>query len=159
MSKDDLVNELNEELNEEFGVTLSRRQKLFIKYTMMVLIDLVVLGLFNEYWDLVFIEYFSVTLLTAALLQLLLQLTLAIEHKVAHYFSKMAGLKAKILRGLSTWAILFISKLIILKAISFAFGTSVVFSGPVHGLVAFIVVVIAIIAAEQLFDKVYRALA
>lgn len=159
MNKDNLENELNEELNEEFGVTLSRRQKLFIKYTMMVLIDLVVLGLFNEYWDLVFIELFSVTLLTAALLQLLLQLTMAIEHKVANFFSQMQGVKAKVFRGMSTWAILFVSKLIILKAISFAFGASVVFSGPVHGLVAFIVVIVVIIIAEQLFNKVYRALA
>jgi len=159
MNKDELNSELSQELNEEFGVTLSRRQKLFIKYTMMVLIDLVVLGLFNQYWDLVFIEYFSVTLLTAALLQLLLQLTMIVEHKVAHYFGQMAGIKAKILRGLSTWAILFISKLVILKAISFAFGSSVVFSGPLQGLVAFMVVVVAIIVAEQLFAKVYRVLA
>lgn len=157
--KEELTSELNDELNEEFGVTLSRKQKLFIKYTMMVLIDLVVLGLFNQYWDLVFIENFSITLLTAALLQLLLQLTLAIEHKVAHYFSQMGGIKAKIIRGLSTWAILFVSKLVILKAISFIFGTSVVFSGAVHGLVAFIVVIVAIIVAEQLFGKLYKALA
>lgn len=158
MQKDNLQDELSAELNEELGITLARRQQLFVKYTMMVLIDLVVLGLFNQYWDLVFIESFSITLLTAALLQLLLQLTLAIEHKVAHYFSKMEGVKAKILRGLSTWAILFVSKLIILKAISFAFGSSVVFSGAVHGLVAFIAVIVAIIVAEQCFNKMYRVL-
>jgi hypothetical protein len=70
----------------------------------------------------------------------------------------MEGVKAKVLRGLSTWAILFVSKLIILKAISFAFGSSVVFSGAVHGLAAFIAVIIAIIVAEQCFNKIYRVL-
>lgn len=159
MNKKALSEEFNEELNEELGVNISQKQKIFMKYTMMVLIDLVVLGLFNQYWELVFIELFSVTLLTAALLQLLLQLTMIVEHKVAHYFSKMAGIKAKIFRGLSTWAILFVSKLVILKAISLAFGASVVFSGPIHGLLAFMVVVVAIIVAEQIFTRVFRALA
>ena len=36
------------------------RQQLFIKYTLAVLIDLVVLGLFNQYWDYVSIETFTI---------------------------------------------------------------------------------------------------
>jgi hypothetical protein len=47
---------------------------------------------------------------------------------------------------------------VILEAISFSFGDSVAFGGPVHGLVAFIVVVIVIIAAEQLVTRIYRSL-
>lgn len=159
MSGKNFTKELNAELDEELGVMLTRRQQLFIKYTMMVLIDLLVLGLFNEFWALVFIESFSITLLTAALLQVLLQLTMVVEHKVASCFSGMDGVKAKLLRALSTWAILFVSKLIILKAISVVFGDSVIFSGPVHGLLAFIALVVAIIIAEQIFTRVYRALA
>lgn len=55
-------------------------------------------------------------------------------------------------------AIIFASKLVILEAISLSFGSSVVFSGPIHGLVAFILVVTAIIIAEQLFSWIYRSL-
>lgn len=49
------------------------------------------------------------------------------------------------IRVLSTWGILF--------------SSSVVFSGPAHGLVAFIVVVTAIIIAVQAIVKVHKLLA
>jgi hypothetical protein len=144
--------------NEHAG-SFSRRQQLFFRYVFYVLIDLTILNLFNQYWDLVFIEYFSVSLLAALLLQILFQVTIAIEHRVANFFKKKSGLKAKFLRGISTWGILFSSKLVILEAINISFGSSVLFSGPVHGLVAFIVVVIAIIITEQIFTWIYRSLA
>lgn len=145
-------------IDNECAGDFSRRQQLFFRYSYFVLIDLTVLNLFDEFWDLVFIEYFSVSLLAALLLQVLLQATIAVEHKVANYFKAKSGMAAKFFRGLSTWAVLFASKLIILQAINIAFGDSVVFSGPVHGLVSFIVVVIAIILAEQVFLKIYRLL-
>jgi len=144
--------------NEQVG-TISKRQQLFLKYLFLVLIDLVVLNLFNEYWGFVYIELFSISLLTAILLQVLLQITIVIEHKVADFFKQKQGLIFKILRGLTTWAILFASKLIILEAISLAFGSSVVFGGPIHGLVSFIVVIIVMIVIEQMFTKVYKTLA
>jgi hypothetical protein len=144
--------------NEQCG-EFSRRQQLFVKYILFVLIDLTVLNLFNEYWGNVSIESFSISLLAASLLQILLQLTIAIEHRVANIFKNYPSFKAKIFRALSTWAILFISKLAILEAINLAFGDSVLFSGPIHGLVAFIVVVITIIISEQIFFRIYKALA
>lgn len=149
----------NENLENEYARSFSKRQHLFFKYTFAVLIDLTVLNLFNEYWGYVFIEFFTISLLAALLLQFLLQVTIKIEHHVASYFKKRTGLKAKILRGLSTWGILFGSKLVILETINFSFGDSVIFSGPLHGLVAFVIVVIAIIIAEQTFSWIYRSLA
>ena len=146
-------------LKNEHAGSFSRHQQLFFRYTFAVLVDLTVLNLFNEYWGYVYIEFFSVSLLAAILLQLLLKVTLAIEHRVAGYFKGKPGLRPRIMRGLSAWAILFGSKLIILEAINLSFGDSVVFGGPIHGLVAFIIVVIAIIAAEQGFLWVYRTLA
>jgi len=149
----------NEDLQNENGGSFSKRQQLFIWYTLAVLVDLTVLNLFNEYWDFVYIEYFTISLLTAVLLQFLLQVTIAIEHRVADYFKSKTGLGARVLRSLSIWTILFASKLVILEAINFAFGESVKFSGPVHGLVAFIIVVIAIITAEQTVRRIYKSLA
>jgi len=136
----------------------SRHQQLFLRFVFAVLVDITVLNLFNEFWDLVHIEVFSISLLAAVLLQSLLQVTLKIEHKVAGYFKTMSGVKAKVLRGVSAWAILFVSKLVILKALTLAFGDKLHFSGPIHGVVSFIVVVIAIIVAEQMFTKIYRYL-
>jgi hypothetical protein len=79
--------------NERTG-SYSRRQQLFFKYTFFVLIDLTVLNLFNEYWDYVSIEFFSISLLAALLLQVLLQVTIAIEHRVAGFFQGRPGLRA-----------------------------------------------------------------
>ncbi len=139
--------------------SFSLRQLLFLKYTFFVLVDLAVLGLFNQYWELVYIETFTVAILTAMLLQFLLQLALKVEHIAADYFfGGKTGTHIKVMRGVSAWAIIFVSKLVILEAISLAFGDSVVFSGPVHGVVSFIVVVVGIIVAEQAFLWIYRSL-
>jgi len=139
--------------------SFSHRQLLFLKYTLIVLIDLVVLGLFNQYWDLVFIETFTIAMLTAMLLQFLMQIAIKIEHIAAEYmFGEKTGTNIKVMRGVSAWAIIFVSKLVILEALSIAFGDSVVFSGPIHGVVSFLTVVIAIIIAEQGVIWIYRSL-
>ncbi|RLA77128.1 MAG: hypothetical protein DRG30_01055 [Epsilonproteobacteria bacterium] len=138
----------------------SRKQQIFTRYVLAVLIDLTVLNLFNQYWDYVFIQSFSISLLAAILLQVLLQTALIVEHRAADYFfGDKTGFKTKMLRILSAWAIIFISKLVILEAINFFFGTNVLFSGPLHGIVSFIVVVTAMIIAEQAIAKIYRSLA
>ena len=149
---------MTQKTNEQSFV-MSNRQRLFIRYTLAILVDLTILNLFNEYWDYFYIEYFSISLLAAILLQFLLQLTMKIEHRVASHFKKSTGIKAKIQRGLSTWGIIFISKLVILEIINLVCGDSLIFSGPVHGVVAFIVVVTVIIAVEELIIRVHRSLA
>ena len=146
-------------LNKDKTEQLSVHQFFFVKYTFAVLVDLMVLGLFNEYWDLVKIDSFSIALLASLLLQVTLKLTLILEHRVADYFNKKAGIFPKIMRFLSAWAILFISKLVILEAINYAFGDHVLFLGPYHGILSFIVVVIGILLAEALIGKIYKSLA
>ena len=136
----------------------SSRQKLFLRYFTAILVDLVVLNLFAEFWDLIVIEAFSVSLAAAILLQVLLKLTLKIEHHVADFFNARPGKLAVFLRFFSAWLILFLSKFLILAAINFAFGDSVVFAGPLHGVVAFIVVVMAMLGAEEIIVRFYRRL-
>jgi len=133
--------------NQQAG-SFSRRQQVFIKYVLFVLVDLTVLKPIDKYWDLIFIENFTISLLTALLLQVLLQSTMAIEHRIANYLKGKPGVSARIFRGLTTWPVLFISKLVILEAINIVFDNSVGFDGPMHGLVSFVVVVVAIIVAE-----------
>ncbi len=143
----------------EISKSFSRQQLLFLKYTLIVLIDLVVLGLFSQYWDFVYIETFTIAMLTAILLQFLMQVAIKVEHNAAEYFfSGKSGTSTKVMRGVSAWAIIFVSKLIILEAISLSFGDSVVFSGPINGLVSFLTVVIVIIIAEQGIMWIYRSL-
>ena len=143
----------------EASTTLNRRQHLFMRYFTAILVDLVVLNLFDEYWSLVHIESFTISLFTAVVLQVLLQATLVVEHKIANYFKAQTGSAAKIKRIFASWFVLFASKFVILEVINQAFGDQVLFAGPAHGVVAFIVVVFAIIIAEQAIIRLYRALA
>jgi hypothetical protein len=138
---------------------MSNRQRLFIRYLTAVLIDLTVLNLFDEYWALVAVESFTISALTAVLLQVLLQATLKLEHKVALYFKSKSGALAKFLRFFCAWLILFGSKFVMLGAIDLAFGDEMTFAGPAHGVVAFIVVIVVMLAAEELAVRIYRRLA
>lgn len=137
---------------------ISNRQRLFVRYLVAVLIDLTVLNLFDEFWDLVTISPFSVSVLAAILLQVLLKATLVLEHKVAGYFNSKSGGFARFMRYFTAWLILFGSKFIMLGAIELAFGDNVLFTGPLHGVVSFIVVVVVMLVAEEFAVRVYRRL-
>ena len=134
-------------------------QRLFVRYLMATLIDLTVLNLFDEYWRHVTVDSFTISILAAILLQVLLKTTLALEHRVAGYFNAKSGAMAKFLRFFTAWLILFGSKFVMLGAIDIAFGDDVAFAGPLHGVVAFIVVVMVMLAAEELVVRFYRRLA
>lgn len=138
--------------------TFNNHQILYVRYFTAVLIDLLVLNFFDEYWDNVVIESFTISVLVAILLQILLKFTINIEHKVADYFKSKSGKFMRYMRYFSAWAILFISKLVILEVINRAFGNAVQFKGKWHGVLAFIVVVIVILIAESLASKINKSL-
>lgn len=143
---------------EKFYLGLNNHQRLFLVFTLGVLVDLTVLNLFDEHWFRVTIESFSVSLAAAFLLQILLKATINVEHKIAQYFKSQDGLKAKIYRALATWLILVLSKFVMLGAINFTFGNLVEFSGPLHGVVSFVVVLFTMLIAEAVIKKIYFAL-
>ena len=138
--------------------TPTGKQQLFLRYFTAILIDLTVLNLFDEYWDWVTVESFTISVLVAILLQILLKLTLALEHRVAAHFQARPGMSARIMRGLSAWLILFGSKFVMLFAIDVIFGSRILFGGPYHGVVTFIVLVITMLIAEELLVRFYRRL-
>ena len=137
----------------------SSKQQFFLKYLTWVLVDLTVLNFFAEYWDRVTITSFGVSLFIAITLQILLKMTIALEHRISDYMKSNEKLNKKILHIFSTWFILFASKFVMLWVLQFIFGEAIVFSGAYHGVVAFIVVVIAILAAEYILTRIYKALA
>jgi hypothetical protein len=134
------------------------RQRLFVRYLLAVLIDLLVLNLFVEHWQHVVVDSFSVSLLVAILLQILLRLTLAVEGRVATVFAGRSGGAWKAARYFSAWLVLFGSKFLMLGAVDLLFGDAVAFSGPLHGVVAFIAVVVVMLLAEELAVRIYRRL-
>lgn len=152
-----------ETVNDDFlqpasALTPSNRQRLFLRYFTAVLVDLVVLNLFVEYSSSVTIDSFTISLFAAVVLQVLLKSTLALEHRLAAYFKSKQGRTAKFLRYFSAWLVLFGSKFIILGAIDVLFGDNVIFAGPLHGVVVLIVVLFAMLAAEEVVERIYRRL-
>ena len=137
--------------------TPSLRQRVFNRYVNATLIDLVVLNLFIEYLpQYVSADGFTITLLAAVLLQILLKLTIVLEHRVAAFFNARQGGFAKFMRYFSAWLILFGSKFVILEAISFALSDGLRFAGRFHGIVTLIAVVVAMLVAEVVLVKFYR---
>jgi len=141
---------------DTFEHTPSLRQRGFMRYLTAALVDLVVLGLFVEYWQYVSADSFTIMLLAAVLLQVLLKLTIALEHRVAAYFNARPGGFAKFMRFFTAWLVLFGSKFVILEALALAFGERLRFGGPWHGIVALIVVVVAMLVVEAVLVKFYR---
>jgi hypothetical protein len=139
--------------------TPSSKQLIFLKYLTWVLVDLAVLNFFAEYWDRVTITSFGVSLLIAITLQILLKMTIALEHRLSNYMKSNEKLDKKVLHIFSTWFVLFASKFVMLWILQFMFSDAIVFSGAYHGVVAFIVVVMAILAAEYAITRIYRSLA
>ena len=132
------------ELEKPKAITMTFRQRIFVRYIMAILADLMILNLFVEFWDAVVIDSFTISILAAFVLQVLLRATMMLEHKVAKYFNSKPGKLNVILRWFTAWAILFGSKFIILFVIDLVFGARVEFSN----IITFIVVVIAIILFE-----------
>lgn len=137
----------------------SDRQRWFLRYYTAVLIDLVVLNLFVEYSPYVQIDSFTISVLAAILLQVLLKLTLVIEHKAAAFFNSKPGTAAKVMRWFVAWLILFGSKFVILEALNFTFGDRVYFGGWLHGVVAMIAVLVVMLVVEEAVVRFYRKLA
>ena len=137
-------------------VTMNHAQATFVRYFTAILIDLVVLNLFAEHWEAVYVSNFTITLAAAALLQVLLKLTMAIEHRVAEFWNARPGGSAKFMRYFSAWLILFSSKFLILWAVELAFAGNIAFRGVAHGVVAIIVVLVVMVLAELVAVRIFN---
>jgi hypothetical protein len=136
----------------------SDKQRAFLRYFTAILLDLVVLNLFAEYWDSVYVSSFTVSLLAAILLAVLLKLTLVVEHRIAAYFKARPGAFMTFMRYFCAWLVLFGSKFAILEALVAVFGDNVRFEGAFHGIVALIVVVVTMLIAEEAMVRFFRRL-
>jgi membrane protease YdiL (CAAX protease family) len=137
----------------------SDRQRLFVLFFTGTLIDLVVLGLFAEYSDKVYVDSFTTTLLAAIVLQILLKVTIAAEHRVLAQFKGKTGAAWTVGKFFVAWVILFGSKFVILEALSFVFERDVHFEGILHGIVWLIIVVVTMVIIEELVVRFYRKIA
>ncbi|MFN8519382.1 MAG: hypothetical protein U0667_08325 [Chloroflexota bacterium] len=136
-------------------LAMSPGQARFVSWMADVLVYVTVINLFVEFAPGVIIESFSVSLLTAILLKLMLDATLGLKRRVASWFAGREGVVWKALLVASIWAILFVSKFVIIEVTALVFGDRV----ALGGFFGIVVLILAMMGARQLLGWVYGRLA
>lgn len=94
-----------------------------------VLAYVVVLNLFVQLLPRVLSESFTLTLLTALLLKLVLELVLAVKKRAVANLRRASGPVGTVLAALALWAVLFGSKFLVLESVALVFGDAVSLGG------------------------------
>jgi CDP-diglyceride synthetase len=142
------------ELSRKLTVTITVAQEKYVSWYVDVLIYIVVLNLFDEYAEAVRIDSFTISILTALLLKLMLVLIGRVEHRVHHYFAEKEGAFYRVLGIVVTFAILILGKLLILEVVNWVFGDRV----ELGHFVEVLVLILTMIIARELANWVYRKL-
>lgn len=94
-----------------------------------LLVYVVVLNLFTEYFPQVISESFTLSLLTAVLLKGMLELVRLAKTRVLTRFRRADGPRAKVVAALLLWAVAFSSKFVVLELVNLVFGDRVSLGG------------------------------
>ncbi len=133
---------------------MSPAQRWFVSWTTDVLIYIVILNLFDEFTESVEIASFWISLLTAVLLKVLLDLVLLIEHRVSHFWDRFEGTLGSWLGFFATLVVLIGGKLFILYAVEAVFGDEV----HLGHFVSVFVLVLALLGGSLIMHWIYDAL-
>ena len=132
-------------------LTLNRRQVLYVSWLMDVLVYVVVLNLYVEFSDAKVIDSFLISVLTAILLKLLLVVIINSKYRVWGWAKSKDGRIYTVLGVLGVWAILFLSKFLILEAVDFVFGDHVELGGFIDVLLLVAVMMISREAIQRVY--------
>lgn len=117
-----------------------------------VFVYVVVLNLAIEYLPTVISEGFTLSLLTAVLLKVALELVIVLKTKVVDRLRGATTRRGKIAAALALWAVAAGSKLVVLELVDLVFGDAVSLGGflPVTGLV--VALLLSRAAVRRLLD-------
>ncbi len=135
-------------------ITITNAQRRFASWMTDVLVYTVVLNLFVEWVPGVEIESFTISIFTAVVLKLLLDLILHYEHVTSAWFDRREGAAWRVLDAVATLGILFLSKFVILEVIDIVFGDEV----DLGYIFEVILLVVALIVAQRTFGWIYQRL-
>jgi hypothetical protein len=140
--------------NSQRPVIITRKQEIYFDWMSDVLIYTVVLNLFVEHVDNVVIDSFTISLLTAVLLKILLDIVMRAEHTVKGFWGDKEGTLASILGAVSLIAILFFGKLMILWVVDIVFGDHV----ELGHFIEVVALVLALMITRELVHRLFLAL-
>ena len=136
----------------ELKSAASKHQKLYLDWIFDLLIYIVILNLFVEYNSSVYIESFTLSIFVAIVFKILLYLLFSIEHRVSKFFKSFETKLGNTLNIISAFAILFVSKFIILEVIDILFGKYV----EIKGFVTIVLIILSMIITRKLLVKIYE---
>ena len=135
------------------SVTVTRAQAWYLDWSLDILIYTVVLNLFVEYVDEIVIDSFTIALLTAVLLKLMLVLLGTLEERASEFFLSKGTTAAKVLRVVAVFSILFFGKLLILEVVDIVFGDRVDLGHFVEVVVLILSMMVARALMNLIFDR------
>ena len=135
-------------------VRITHAQHVFADWMTAVLVYTVILNLFVEHSEAFTIDSFSISILTAIVLKALLAIIVRFEHRVAAFFRAKEGRVYRVLGIVSTIAVLFFSKFIILEIIDIIFREHV----EIKGFIPMVALIITLLIGEQVVHRVYERL-
>lgn len=153
VSEDD-VQDTRDKMLETHTITINHLQETYVSWYVDILIYIVVLNLFVEYSEAIFIDSFTISILTAILLKLLLEFFERLEWTNLRYFQQKEGTAWKVLGFVVIASILILSKFIILEVVNFVFGDRV----ELGHFLDVIVLILTMIIARALAVWVYKRL-
>lgn len=117
-----------------------------------VFVYVVVLNLFIEYVPGVISESFTLSLLTAVLLKIVLELVVLVEHRVRARFRAASTPIGKIVAGVALWVVLFGSKFVVLELTDLVFGGRVSLGGFVPVVLLIVALLLSRFAVRRLLQ-------
>ena len=133
---------------------LTNAQRYYADAMMDVLVYTVVLNLVVEYVDSVVIYSFTVSLLTAIVMKVMIDGINALVDRAKVYFGAKDSTLEKVLLALSSWAIMFGSKVVILLVVQIIFEEDV----DLGGFLNVLLIVLAMMIARRIASLIFRRL-
>ncbi len=136
------------------SVTVTRAQAWYLDWSLDILVYSVVLNLFVEFADEIVIDSFTISLLTAVLMKLMLVLLGSLEERAEEYFLSRGTAAAKVLMVVVVFSILFFGKLLILEVVDLVFGDRV----DLGHFVEVVLLILSMMAARALMNWIFDRL-
>lgn len=134
--------------------TMNRDQERYLSWTVDLLIYTVVLNLFDEYVEAVKIESFTVSILTAVLLKVILVLLTGVEHRIHHHFAEKGTASARVIGAILIFGVLFGGKLLILEVVDLVFGGEV----DLGHFIEVVALILTMMIVRRLADWIFQRL-
>ncbi|HEV2871099.1 MAG TPA: hypothetical protein VG409_06720, partial [Actinomycetota bacterium] len=118
-----------------------------------VFVYVVVLNLFVEYLPQVLSETFTLSLLTAVLLKVVLEVVVAAKNRVKARFREASTPIGKVVAAFLLWVVLFGSKFLVLEAVALVFGERVSLGGFFSVTLLILVLLLSRAAVRRLLQR------